>query len=328
MRVRRAIVIAVSVGLSQCSSEKGGDPKDRVGAPCTPTLERDPAFAGFKITETTLEAGAPECGGGICLVNHFQGRVSCPLGQPEPADASGQVGCTPEVNSQGHPVEGQGSCLAGELCRQAASLSPACDFGQGGDKQCQAAGVGSKCNAEGFCECSADVDCLGTKAVSWCDPATRRCLAYACQGPGGCQQAGAPPSSNAGKVCCPPGGDAPVLASVCGQCKGAQGESSRGAEAAVYCTCRCGVAEGQPEEPDSDFCTCPDGFECAQIRPYTGVGDKALSGLFCIKAGTRYEPNQDQCVFVDGYWVSSGGGLSCAGAPTNQCLTEGGPCKD
>lgn len=332
MRVRRAIVIAVSVGLSQCSSEdtRGGDVE--VGAPCTPSLESDPLFAGFKITETTLEAGAPECGGGICMVNHFQGRVSCPLGQPEPTDASGGVGCVPEVDSQGHAVEAQGSCLAGEVCKEAGSLSPACDPSDAdADTTCLATGVGSKCNAEGFCECATNADCLGTNApIARCDPATRRCVAYACQGPGGCQQAGLQKTDNAGKACCLPGAGSPLITPVCGQCRGAgDQESSRRADKAVYCTCRCGVAEGQPDEPDYDFCTCPDGFECTEIRPYTGVGDRTLTGKFCIKAGTVYRPDQDQCGFVDGYWTSgAGAGLSCAGVGSGECLSGSGPCDN
>ena len=330
MRVRRAIVIAVSIGLSQCSSEDTPGGGVEVGAPCTPSLEKDPRFAGFKITETTLEAGAPECGGGVCMVNHFQGRVSCPLGQPEPADASGLPGCVPETDSQGHAVEGQGSCLAGDVCKEVGSLSPACDPGQGGDMQCLATGVGTKCNAEGFCECATNADCLATNVPhAFCDAATRRCVVYACRGPGGCQEAGRMTTENAGKACCLPGAGSPLMTPVCGQCRGSEAqESERRADRAVYCTCRCGVADGQPDEPDFDFCTCPDGFECSEIRPYAGVGDRTLTGKFCIKAGTAYRPDEDQCGFVDGYWSSGDAGLSCAGVRSGKCLSASGPCEN
>ena len=235
MRSSRAIVIAMCFGFCQCGGEETPSQEGGVGLPCTPSLEKDAAFAGFRITETTIEAGAPECGGGVCLVNHFQGRVSCPLGQPEPTDPPGASGC---------------------------------------------------------------------------------------------QDAGAPSTGNAGKGCCGAGTDAPVVAPVCGQCLGTGEGAARGAENAVYCTCRCGVADGEPDEPDFDFCTCPEAFECSEIRPYTGVGDKALTGKFCIRAGTAYDPNQDQCGFVDGYWSAGNGDAACGGVPSGKCQSPDGPCDD
>lgn len=328
MRVRRAIVIAVGIGLSQCSSEDTREEDVVVGLPCTPSLEKDPLFTDFQITEATLEARAPECGGGVCMVNHFQGRVSCPLGQPEALDPNGQVGCVPAMDPAGHAVEGQGSCLAGDVCREVRLLSPPCDPGQEGDLTCQVHGAGAKCNAEGSCECASDVDCPSTELSRVrCDPATRRCVAYACQRPNACQEQGRPASDNAGKTCCLPGTDMPSLLPVCGQCIGSDGEgSTRQAEATVYCTCRCGVADGEPDEPGFDFCSCPEGFECSEIRPYTGVGDRTLTGKFCIKVGTAYRPAEDQCGLVHGHWAS--GWIDCAGSPTKQCRTESGPCED
>ena len=234
-RVALASLIITSLGLLHCTVTSEGDPPV-VGAPCTPSLENSSTFPGFRVTEDTIELGAPECGSGVCLVNHFQGRVSCPLGQPAPT---------------------------GE------------------------------------------------------------------QGISGCQDPAASPSQNAGKACCAPGTDTPLTEPVCGQCKGTIAEpTTRDAENAVYCTCRCGVADGEPDEPDFDFCECPDGFECSQIRPDVGLGDPAATGKFCIRRNTAYDPDQDQCGFVDGYWSSGGDGVGCAGVPTNKCLTPDGPCDD
>jgi hypothetical protein len=226
MHLHRGLVIVLCLGLLQCSLSA----PPTVGAPCTPSLESDPAFAGFRITEETIEVGAPECGVGVCLVNHFQGRVSCPLGQPTPDPAQPETGC---------------------------------------------------------------------------------------------QEPGASPQGNAGKTCCSPGSTSPVETPVCGQCVGTFEASTRDAENAVYCTCRCGVAEGEPPEPDYPFCACPDGFECSEIRKYLGVGDPTLTGKYCIKAGTAYDPNEDQCGQVDGTWQPG----QCAGVGTGQCLSSDGPCE-
>jgi hypothetical protein len=97
----------------------------------------------------------------------------------------------------------------------------------------------------------------------------------------------------------------------------------------VYCSCRCGVAEGEPDDPNFNFCTCPDGFECSEIRRNVGLGDEKITGKYCIRAETAYKSNEDQCVFVDGYWVSGADtGIQCEGAPTNKCLSPDGPCDD
>jgi hypothetical protein len=57
-----------------------------VGDPCTPEDEYQQTFSGFQVTETNVESRSFQCETRICLVNHFQGRVSCKLGQPAPLD--------------------------------------------------------------------------------------------------------------------------------------------------------------------------------------------------------------------------------------------------
>jgi len=53
-----------------------------MGEPCTPSVQSQPGFTGFDPKEVTLETGAKACPSGICLVNHFQGRVGSPYGGP------------------------------------------------------------------------------------------------------------------------------------------------------------------------------------------------------------------------------------------------------
>ena len=57
-----------------------------VGAPCVPNGEKNPEFSGFSLYDLDREFGGPECASQLCLINKFNGRVSCPYGQ----NASGQ----------------------------------------------------------------------------------------------------------------------------------------------------------------------------------------------------------------------------------------------
>jgi hypothetical protein len=323
MLLRRVAVIAMSFALPQCSTVESP-----VGTPCTPVREHNPAFGGFRISEQTYETDVPECGTGVCLINHFQGRTSCPLGQLAPTDASGNLGCVPDFDGQGRYVEAQGSCSTGQTCARAGSVSPLCvpQQGDAADQFCLDAGAGSKCNQDGFCECDSNADCLNqTGVVVSCEVDSHQCIAYACQSNLGCQQAGASPQDNQGKACCQPDTEQPLTRSVCGECKGTDGNAPRDAENAVYCTCRCGPVDGEPEDPDADFCACPDGFECSEIRSNLGLDDEP-PGKFCIRTGTAYDPADAQCGAVDGFWTASKD-LTCAGLSSGQCQSSGGPCN-
>jgi hypothetical protein len=76
--------VALLLGLSALGCTPGG-----VGDPCTPEDEYQQNFNGFQVTETNAESRSFQCETRLCLVNHFQGRVSCRLGQPAQVDASG-----------------------------------------------------------------------------------------------------------------------------------------------------------------------------------------------------------------------------------------------
>lgn len=54
-----------------------------VGDPCIPEDEYRPYFSGFGVSEVYVESRSFQCATRVCLVNHFQGRVSCPYGQTE-----------------------------------------------------------------------------------------------------------------------------------------------------------------------------------------------------------------------------------------------------
>ncbi|MEZ4301387.1 MAG: hypothetical protein R3B70_41015 [Polyangiaceae bacterium] len=323
------LVGVAGVALTPLACNSGG-----VGDECTPEDEYSPRFSGFKVTEDIIESRSFQCATRICLVNHFQGRVSCPLGQPAPVDAQGSDGCNPNDPN---------ACGDGKKCVSAGSFSPSCDPSQGADADlfCNSVGAGGKCNEAGFCECATNADCgFVTDAVVSCDASTKQCVAYACHAEGDCQQAGASPNENKGKACCIPGTDTPVTTPVCGQCKGPiGGEATRNAENAVYCSCRCGVAEGEPDDPNFNFCTCPDGFACEEIRKNVGLGDNKITGKYCIKTipsenseepiSTKYDANGNQCGQVDGFWVSGGNsGIRCDGTGTGLCASATGACNE
>jgi hypothetical protein len=182
------LISVLAVGVLPVACQSGG-----VGDPCVPEDEYNTEFAGFKLTEENIESRSFQCQTRICLVNHFQGRVSCPYGQ---------------------------------------AASPG---GKAPDGKCQT-----------------------------------------------------PTSTSADKdlPCCVPGTDDMITAEVCTQCNDA---SPRGADQSVYCSCRCGVAEGEPADPNFNFCECPSGYSCSQIRPNIGLGDKQLTGKYCIKDGTWWD---------------------------------------
>jgi hypothetical protein len=65
-------ILALAVGVG-CDS--GG-----VGDPCTPEDEFFDNFSGFSVGEVNVESRSFQCETRVCLVNKFQGRVSCPYG--------------------------------------------------------------------------------------------------------------------------------------------------------------------------------------------------------------------------------------------------------
>ena len=78
-----ALLLAVSLAAG---CESGG-----VGDPCTPEDEFFPEFSGFDLGEVNVESRSFQCETRVCLVNKFQGRVSCPYGTrgtPPVADAT------------------------------------------------------------------------------------------------------------------------------------------------------------------------------------------------------------------------------------------------
>jgi hypothetical protein len=278
------LLSVVAVGSLPTACESGG-----VGDPCLPEDEYSAQFAGFKVTEENIESRSFQCQTRICLVNHFQGRVSCPLGQDAPTS------CNPADPAP---------CTDGRTCVLSAEFAAPCTS----SAECQS---GSCDPNGGFCQCNTSADC--PQDGSWfCDGADKRCKTYVCHQERNCQVRGVSDAENLDstgqpKDCCVPGTDIPVASPVCGQC---EASSTRNAEKSVYCSCRCGVAEGEADDPNFNFCECPQGFTCSEIRKNVGLGDEKITGKYCIKQGTEWVDEQ-QCGSVNGYFDPN----QCKGLP-------------
>jgi hypothetical protein len=288
------LLSVAAIGAIPTACQSGG-----VGDPCTPEDEYDPQFSGFKVSEENIESRSFQCETRICLVNHFQGRVSCPLGQETPGTCD-------------NPGT---ACGDGGTCTKSSVLTRDCS----NNDQCS--GIGGSCNAAGFCTCNSNDDCPNGFGC-FCpgsageDCGARVCTALVCHRENNCQvplSEEVTAESQEGRACCVPGTNTPIASPVCGQCAS---DTGRNADSAVYCSCRCDVADGE-EITDGDenfnFCECPDGYECSEIRKNVGLGDKQITGKYCIKSGSAYQ-RESQCDQI----VKGGakpGNADCAGTP-------------
>jgi hypothetical protein len=59
----------------------GGCQSGGVGDLCIPEDEYQRFFSGYELSEVDVETKSFQCETRVCIVNHFQGRVSCPYGQ-------------------------------------------------------------------------------------------------------------------------------------------------------------------------------------------------------------------------------------------------------
>ena len=306
-----AIAAVAALAALPAACQSGG-----VGDPCVPDEETDATFPGFHIDESYIESRSFQCSTRICLVNHFQGRTSCPLGQAQ-ADVKACSG------------PGDKSCGGGKGCVVSATYAVPCNpCDKATDPTCKDTGCsdGLTCDPTHFvCACDTkSTPSLNIGGIAYtcapfdttCTPsATESCAglltAYTCHTPGACQNEYATDAQNKGKDCCLPGTDTPLGVPVCGQC-GAS--SARSAANSVYCSCRCDVADGDPPEPDFNFCTCPSGFTCSELRDDLKLGAaQQLTGKYCVKDDTAYQNTDAATCTVSGALDASCSGVQAAG---------------
>ena len=109
---RTIVTVLVAFAVIGTVSGTGCAPTG-IGDPCTPEQEYDPQFAGFNFHEVSTESKSFQCMTRTCLVNHFQGRVSCQYGQN--ADGSPRSHTKPECQSAGCCTPGIALPVTGPL---------------------------------------------------------------------------------------------------------------------------------------------------------------------------------------------------------------------
>ncbi len=112
--------------------------KAELGDTCVNSDETYPGFAGYSADDVVVDDEDTTCRSGICLQNHFQGRVSCPYGQ---ATADGS--CL--VAGSAVPV---GVAVKPQLQERQASVASICS--------CHCAGDGPG----PYCTCPSNMECV------------------------------------------------------------------------------------------------------------------------------------------------------------------------
>lgn len=149
-------VVASTIFATTPACSSGEASSEGVGNPCVPTVESDPTFSAFDEKEVNLETGSPSCGTGICLINHFRGRVSCRYGQgPDGSVPPGASPCiAPGKNTQ---------VTGGTDPRRKAAVPPQC-VDRTADKtvycSCRCANVQARTDdGASYCACPGGFEC-------------------------------------------------------------------------------------------------------------------------------------------------------------------------
>jgi hypothetical protein len=111
--------LAAVAAYGALGCESGG-----IGDPCIPEEEYKQDFSGFALSEVNVESRSFQCETRVCIVNHFQGRVSCPYGQ-----ASADI--TDPLKQPDHPAR----------CRVPGTSGGTCVDGSGNTQSCMTGGT-------------------------------------------------------------------------------------------------------------------------------------------------------------------------------------------
>jgi len=168
----RWIITAIAVGAIAALSAAPGCAATGVGDPCTPDEEYDPSFQGFSVQDVSVESKSYVCLTRLCLVNHFQGRVTCPYGQTGPG-----VGPAGPAGSNAAAVSSQNGCaIPGTTPGAAGSQISATNVSVAGfpagtvPPQVTGAGAGDRtANKAVYCSCRcANVDGNTNDGANYC----------------------------------------------------------------------------------------------------------------------------------------------------------------
>jgi hypothetical protein len=150
-----------------------------VGDPCIAEDEYRPEFSGFSKDEVNVESRSFQCETRLCLVNKFQGRVSCPYGGTaghcETPDQSVTVSVPVAAQLAARPPSDAVYCSC--RCAGPDTNAPYCECPEGFEcaELVPALGVGDEQLQGGYCVkqgTNPDSDELAPKA---CDPVAQNC---------------------------------------------------------------------------------------------------------------------------------------------------------
>jgi hypothetical protein len=78
---RAGLITFIACSDRTTSPSLGPARSGAIGDACIPSSEAVPTFSGSDSDEVSVEIGSRQCSSGLCLSNHFRGRVTCPYGQ-------------------------------------------------------------------------------------------------------------------------------------------------------------------------------------------------------------------------------------------------------
>lgn len=137
-----------------CSVHKATAPVPAVpqplGSPCIPSDERNPSFPGYSASEVNV-LEASDCESNVCLMDHFQGRVSCPYGQQ-----LGEAKCFLPFSDEVVTTQ-----IQSQLVERPAKDTAICSC------RCDGPGPGPFCACPSGMVCSHLIDSLGLAGDSW-----------------------------------------------------------------------------------------------------------------------------------------------------------------
>ncbi len=174
-----------------------GNAASAIGAPCVPSFETSATFGGFRSEDVTLDESNPACGSAVCLVNHFQGRVTCPYGQDPSGNGPGDAGgCTVpgnpaekvsgDVNPQCTDREANKTVYCSCRCANADGKTDdgatycACPTGMSCTQTVPEFVAGDP-NAGGYCTIDATMYDPSSACANECDPIVATCAAAGSQ---------------------------------------------------------------------------------------------------------------------------------------------------
>ncbi|HEY4012639.1 MAG TPA: hypothetical protein VGM06_04845 [Polyangiaceae bacterium] len=132
----RTILAALAAAIAVTIVSGTGCSATGVGDPCTPEQEYLTDFLEFNVNEVSTESKSFQCQTRLCLVNHFQGRVTCPYGQDMAGAPPNPVtNCCAGQNQQACPSSNAGCCTPG-VAQPVTGPLPAASTGEAIDPQC------------------------------------------------------------------------------------------------------------------------------------------------------------------------------------------------